>query len=98
MEAPDLLHGGGRRTFLDGLNFLFIYMNPLSQNHITQEDDLRYDEMTLLKVTIKLFLSQNAQDLVKLVCMLLFILLIHKYDIKVHDDKVAYYQPKHIIQ
>jgi len=53
--------------------------------------------MTLLKVTINLFLSQDAQDLVKVAYMLLFISAIHKYVIKVHNDKLANDWPENLI-
>ena len=56
MEASDLMYGGGSRPLTDGLDLVFINMDALSQKHITQEDDLGCEEVTLLKVTIELFL------------------------------------------
>jgi len=48
MKTPNLLHGGGSRLIPDGLDLAFIHMNILGQNHITQEDNLGGEEMTLL--------------------------------------------------
>jgi len=53
--------------------------------------------VALLKVTIKLFLSQNAQNLVKVIGVLLLISAIHKYVIKVYNDKLAYDWPRNLI-
>ena len=53
--------------------------------------------MTLLKVTIKLLFGQDAQNLVEVVGMLLFIPAIHKYAIKIHNHKLAYDRSKHLI-
>ena len=97
MEASNLLYGGGSRPLTDGLDLVFINMDALSRHHITQEDDLGCEELALLKVTIELFLVQNTQDLVKLVCMLLFILAIHKNVIEIDNNKLAYDRPKHFI-
>jgi len=97
MEASDLMHGSGSRPFTDGLDFVFIHMDALSRNYITQEGDLGCEEMALLKVIIKLFFGQDAQNLVEVVGMLLFIPAIHKYVIKIHNNKLAYDQSKHLI-
>jgi len=53
--------------------------------------------MALLKVTIKLLFGQDAQNLVEVVGMLLFITAIHKYVIKIHNDKLTYDRSKHLI-
>jgi len=60
MEASDLVHGSGSKPFTDGLDFVFIHMDALSRNYITQEDDLGCEEMALLEVTIKLLFGQDA--------------------------------------
>ena len=60
MKASDLMHGCRSRPFVDGLDLVFIQIDSLSRNYITQEDDLGCKEVTLLKVTIKLFLRQDA--------------------------------------
>jgi len=97
MKTSDLMHGGRSSPFLDDLDLVFIYMNPLSRNYITQEDDFGCKKMALLKVTIRLFLSQDALNLVKVISRLLLIPAVHKYVIKVHNGKLAYDEPKHLI-
>ena len=60
MEAWDLLYGGGSRPLTNSLDLVFINMDALSRNYITQEDDLGCEEMALLEVTIKLLFGQDA--------------------------------------
>jgi len=97
MEASDLVNGSRSRPFTDGLDFIFVHMDALSRNYITQEDDLGCEEMALLKVTKKLLFGQDAQNLVEVFGVLLFIPAIHKYVIKKRNDKLAYDRSKHLI-
>ena len=77
------------RPFLDGLNLAFINKDPLGQKNIPQEDYLGCEEVALLKVSIKILLGHDAQNLMGLACMPLLISAIHK-NVKMHNDKLAY--------
>jgi len=49
-------------------------MYPLARNNIAKKDHLRSEEMTLLKVFIKLLIGQNGEHLLEMLNMILLIL------------------------
>jgi len=53
--------------------------------------------VALLKASIELPLSQDAQNSIEVVCMVLLISNMHKNVIKVHNGKLSYDRPKHLI-
>jgi len=97
MKGPDLMQRGGSRPLPDGLDLIFINMDPLRRDYIPQKDHLGYGKVTLLKVPIQLFLSQNTQDLVEMASMFFFVMGIHKNIIEIHHHKLAYNRPKYLI-
>ena len=90
MEALDMLHRGRSKLFLDGVDLVFVHMDSLRRNYMPQEYDLGCEKVALLKVSIELFASEDAQHSMEVACMLLFISAIHEYVIKVYNNKLAY--------
>jgi len=72
-------------------------MNPLGRNNITQKDHLRSEEMTLLRVFIKILIGQNGEHLMEMLNMILLTLAIDAYIIEIDNNKFANHQFEYMV-
>ena len=72
-------------------------MNPLGRNNIAQKDHLRSEEMTLLKVSIKLLIGQDGEYLVEMLNMILLTSAINEYIVKIHNNKFANHRFEYLV-
>ena len=72
-------------------------MNPLGRNNIAQKDHLRSEEMTLLKVSIKLLFGQNGEHLMEMLSMILLTSAIDEYIIKIDNNKSVNHRFEYLV-
>jgi hypothetical protein len=73
MKASYLTNIHSSRPIFNSINFRLIYLNSMLRNNISKKYDFIFGKYALLKINIKLCITQHLQNLLNMITIFRFI-------------------------